>query len=551
MADSRCEQLIKISDRLFSKKSVWDQMCQDICEQFYPLRADFTSPSPIGFDFANGLMDGSPVLMRETLGNMPEAMLRQGKWFTQGTGDPEKDRRIDRARALDMSTTKLRTLIGDRRSNWSICMKEVDHDWVTIGNPVMSVDLGDTRDHLLYRAWHPGKCAWILDDAGRVVAMFRKVRITARNMINKVDAGVWSGNLNQSVKTAGKEDPTQEFNCLHILMGVDEIYGSDPVNKRRIRQPYISIYIDVEHRTYLNDAGAPVFNYIAPRNRQLSNHPWGFSPYTLNAMQDARMLQSLALILLEQGEKAVDPPIVAAGDIFTRDVNLFAGGTTFVDLPEGAKVGDVMTTLQTGDRMNVGLEMKQDVRQLIAESMLTNKLMLPSLREMRELEVATRNEEFRRTALPFFSPIESEMHTPILSVSFDLAAFHGLIDMATFPKDIDGAEVKWTFESPLNEVEGRKIVEAYFADVQILAAAKEVTDTVDDLIDFRIAATDAMRGGNTPLSWFGTEDEQKARKAKAEQKGALREAASVAQGGAGAIADLANANLAAQQAGMM
>jgi hypothetical protein len=177
--------------------------------------------------------------------------------------------------------------------------------------------------------------------------------------------------------------------------------------------------------------------------------------------------------------------------------------------------------------------------------------MLPSLREMRELEVATRNEEFRRTALPFFSPIESEMHTPILSVSFDLAAFHGLIDMATFPKDIDGAEVKWTFESPLNEVEGRKIVEAYFADVQILAAAKEVTDTVDDLIDFRIAATDAMRGGNTPLSWFGTEDEQKARKAKAEQKGALREAASVAQGGAGAIADLANANLAAQQAGMM
>ena len=87
--------------------------------------------------------------------------------------------------------------------------------------------------------------------------------------------------------------------------------------------------------------------------------------------------------------------------------------------------------------------------------------------------------------------------------------------------------------------------------MQITAAAKEVDDTVSDLLNWRTATTEAVQGTGAPSTWFGTPEEQKERAAKAEQKGALAEAAKLAQGGAGAIADVANANLAAQQAGMI
>lgn len=551
MADSRCEELLKISTRLFEKKAPKNRLDQEIAELYHPLRADFDGSSPIDDDFVADLMDGTPILYRESLGNMPEAMLRQGNWFTIGTGDPERDRRLANRRSLDMATTGLRRLIGDTRAQFAIATKEADHDWVTFGNPVMSVEPSDTREHLLFRAWHPGKCAWMVNDANEVVAVFRKVTFTARDIVRKKTYGAWNGTVSPEVHEAAKIDPMREFQCLHILMRSDEVYGSDKTGMRRINQPFVSIYLDCEHRTYLHDNGRPVFNYVVPRNRMISGKPWGFSPHTLNSLQDARMLQSLKLILLEQGEKAVDPPVVARGDIFTRDVNLFSGGFTAVDLPDNTKVGDVITTLETGDKIGIGIDMVQDVRALIAESMLVNKLMLPSVREMRELEVATRNEEFRRTALPFFSPIDSQYHSPLLSTAFDVGVSQRMIRLDDFPKELDGEDVKFTFESPLNEVEGRKLVEAFFTDLQMIAAAAEVDETVKDLLNMRTATVDALQGAGTPSAWFGTDEERRARAQKAEEKSGLLEAADIAQRGAGVVSDMANANLSAQQAGMI
>jgi hypothetical protein len=391
----------------------------------------------------------------------------------------------------------------------------------------------------------------MVNDANEVVGLYRKVTFTARDIVRKKDYGTWNGTVAPTVREAAKTDPMREIPCQHILMFSDELYGGDKAGLRRVNQPFVSIYIDCENRTYLHDNGRPVFNYVVPRNRMISGKPWGFSPHTLNSLQDARMLQSLKLILLEQGEKAVDPPVVARGDIFTRDVNLFSGGFTAVDLPDNTKVSDVITTLQTGDRISVGIDMVQDVRALIAESMLVNKLMLPSVREMRELEVATRNEEFRRTALPFFSPIDSQYHTPLLSTAFDVGVNMRLIKLDDFPKELDGEDVKFTFESPLNEVEGRKLVEAFLTDLQLIASAAEVDETVKDLLNIRLATTEALQGAGTPSIWFGTDEERRAKNAKAEQQAGLAEAASVAQRGAGVVSDLANANLAAQQAGMI
>ena len=102
------------------------------------------------------------------------------------------------------------------------------------------------------------------------------------------------------------------------------------------------------------------------------------------------------------------------GDVgtFTRDQNLYSGGFTYVDLPEGRALQDVMTTINTSQGLQQGMELKQDIRALISDAFLLNKLYLPSARDMRELEVAVRTEEFRRAALPFFTPIETEYHTP-------------------------------------------------------------------------------------------------------------------------------------------
>ena len=63
-------------DRLFTQKQPLDLRNQDIAENFYPERADFTVNRSIGADFAEHLTTGYPSMVRRDLGNSFGSMLR-------------------------------------------------------------------------------------------------------------------------------------------------------------------------------------------------------------------------------------------------------------------------------------------------------------------------------------------------------------------------------------------------------------------------------------------------------------------------------------------
>jgi hypothetical protein len=293
-----------------------------------------------------------------------------------------------------------------------------------------------------------------------------------------------------------------------------------------------------------------MFPYIVPRWMQLGRHPWGFSPAALNAIPDARMLQSLAMIILEQGEKALDPPMVGAQEIFTRDINLYSGGFTYVDLPEGAKLGDLMTTVQTSEGLQAGLELKQDARALIVQSFLLNKLFLPNASDMRELEVAVRTEEFRRAALPFFNPIETDYHPRLLSKVFERALLIGQIDARMFPPELADQDVRFTFNSPLNEAEGKLMVERYNMVINTVATGTQIDKSTPSLLNIRKATEDAIRGIAEP-TWLYSGREKKAKDAEAAEQQQLEKAAALANQGSLVAANVASAKQAAEGAGLI
>lgn len=547
MADARCEELLRISSLAFTRFRPYRQLCQDIAINFHPIRADFTATLNLE-DFAGNLMDGSPVQARETLGNAIDAMLRQGNWFNVGTGDGERDKAPGNAVALNRLNNVMRGILRHPHSNSSACLKETDMDWVAFGGAVLSIEENMTREHLIFRPWHMRDCAWLVNEDYRVDTMFRDLMLSARDIMRRINSGRWTGTVSPAVKDAALRDPMKEFRIRHILMPTEEVYGSSLQDMKRIRHPFMSIYLDVENRTYLNEAGAPVFNYVVPRARTLTGKPWGFSPMSLNSLQDARMLQDMALVILEQGQKAVDPPTVGAGNVFTRDMQFFAGGHTEVDLEEGQRLQDVFTTIETGN-IGAGLELKADVRNLIAESWLLNKLMLPTLRDMRELEVQVRTDEFRRAALPFFQPIESNYHGEILGTAFDMALNMRKITADMFPPAMHGKPVGFTYESPLNEAEGTEIVRKYYESVNIVATGAKIDKTVATVFDIRKATEEALSRGTKP-EWLIPEDKREEASKQADVVSGLAQGADIARQAAGITADVSNASMAAQQAGI-
>lgn len=549
MSDSRAENLMSVAGQAFQNFMPFRQLGQSIADSCYPMRADFTRSLEYE-NYAGMLMDGTPVHARENLGNAIDAMLRQGSWFNVGTGDQERDEKPGNAVALNRATSKLRSILKDRRSNWMNATKTADMDWVAFGNPVLSVEESSTRDFILFRAWHPRDCAWILDEAGRIAMFFRKMRMQAIDIMALHKNGAYGGEVSPAVREAATKDPSRRFDLMHCLLRADAIYGGDLQKMKELQHPFLSCYLDCENRTYLREMGTPVFNYVAPRMRTLGDLPFGFSPMALNSLQDSRMLQDMALVLLEQGQKAVDPPMVGAGNVFQRDINLFAGGFTEVDLGEYDDIRKVMSTVDTGERINVGLEMKADVRALIAESWLTNKLMLPTLRDMREVEVMVRTEEFRRAALPFFQPIETNYHGELLGTTFEVAVNMGILRGKDFPKELAGRDTVFTFESPLNEAEGKKLVGEYYEMINILATGAQVDKSINNLADIRKATEEAISKGIRP-EWLIPEEDRPAADEQAAVESGLTQAASIAREASGASADLANASMAAQQAGLM
>ena len=544
--DSRAKELVRIGDGLFAAKSQWDTFCQEVAENFYPLRADFTKSFTLGDDFATGLMDSYPVQASRTLGDAPSAMLRQGNWFEVGVMDEEIGEETDVQKWLEDTTRKFRKLIYDRRANFVRATNEADHDWVNFGNPVLSVEESQNRDHLLFRSWHPKECAWLENSAGRIDHLQRSMPMSARKIM-----GRWGKTAHADIQHAAKIEPAKEFNVRHIAIPAEEMYGDDRKAKRENGgMSFVSLYIDCEHEEVLGEGGLPVFNYVVPRWKTISGYPQGFSPSTVTALPDGRSLQELSRILIEQGEKAVDPPVIAKGELFRDSVNFYAGGLTYADIEGDGKLRDYLEVLNTTGQMNIGLEMKQDMREMIAESFLLNKLLMPAQREMTAFETQARLAEFRRAVLPFFGPIEHEYHLPLLDVAFALAQNSGALTREEMPESLQETGVTFTFESPLHTAEGREMVQAFQESVQILAGAAQFDQSIPTIVDFKNMTRDAVKGTGAPADWFTDEEAQKAAADAAEQVQQLNAAAATLREGAGVGKDIADASVALKEAGL-
>lgn len=545
--DARAKELVTIGDRLFTKKRQWDELGQEICEHFHPLRADYTSPFTLGTDFSTDLMESFPVQARATLSNTISALLRQGDWFAVKTGIEKLDENPLNARWLEGATKRLRTLVYDRRANFVRATGEADHDWVTVGNPVLSVEESPDRMHLLFRCWHPRDAAWMENGIGRIDHLQRNMPMTARSLKIK---SAWRKNLHADILKAAEQDPAKEFKVRHVVLPFDEIYGDDKAKRRQYKgNQFCSLYVDCEHEEILGEGPLPVFNYVVPRYMIVGGFPQAFSPHTINALPDGRMLQKLAQIILEQGEKAIDPPMVGKGDIFRDAVNLYAGGLTYVDLEVNEKLGDVFQTIQAGSGLSFGMEMKQDVRAMIAEAFLLNKITLPP-QEKTAFETQARLEEYRRAILPFTGPIDSEYHLPLLDVAFQIATKNRAFNFDEIPEELMESDVTFAFEGPLNAADGRKNVQAFQESVQILAGAASFDKTIPSTIDFKKMTKDAVKGTGAPADWFMDEDQQQSEEDQQRQVDGLTQAAALLQGGAQVGGQVADAALKMKEAGL-
>jgi len=519
------KQLAEQATALFSKRSTLVMMWQEVAENFYPERADFTVHRVVGTDFASGLMTSYPILARRDLGDQFGSMLRptNKEWFHTTLSDVKRET-LEAKRWLQMADQTMRKAMYDPIAHFNRALKEGDMDFASFGQCVITVELNSFGNALLYRCWHLRDVVWQENANGKICFIARKWKPGARDLLRTFP----KAEFDKKIIDIAKKEPFKEVNVMHFLCEAD-MYDDKAGGKL-----YWSIYYDVDNDKVIEKT--PLWNqmYVIPRWQTVSGSQYAYSPATVAALPEARLLQAMTLTLLEAGEKAVNPPMIATINVVKSDMDIAAGGVTWVDEEYDEKMGEALRPLTQDLRgMPLSQEMRADTRAILSQAFYLNKLTIPQRGpEMTAYEVSQRVQEYIRGALPLFEPMESNYNGQICEVTFDLLrrnfAFGSEYDM---PVELRGANIDFQFESPLHDAiksqKGHKFTEMS----QLIAQAVALDPTAQAVPKTPQALRDALDGIGVEANWINSEIEvEKKAQEMAAQQAAQQMLASMQQG---------------------
>ena len=504
--DSRAQEVIAQGNKLFANKSNLNNFWQEVAEHFHPMRADFTSKITDGNDMTGHLSSSYPILAHRDMTNALSAMLRQRgvHWFKVRTGQEELDEGPS-LEWLEWASKLQYRAMYDRPAQFVRATKEGDGDFAAFGQAVIYVDVARNGEHLLYRTHHLRDVAWAENAEGAIDTVHRNWKPTARDLM--YDFG--NDSVHDAVRQemgAGK-DPFRKFPCRHVMMPTER---APDVPDREKRFPFRSYFIDIENQHIMKQTPSSLLKYVIPRWQTVSGSQYAYSPAVIAALPDARMIQAITYALLDATEKAVQPPMLGQANMVKSDLELWSGGTTWVDAEYDERLGEALRPIPLDLRgLPLGMEAARDAQAMIAEAFFLNKISLPPAdREMTAYETAQRIQEYIRQALPLFEPMEMEYNGALCEMTFDTLkenfAFGSPEDM---PEELSDAEVEFKFVSPLQETEERKGAQIFLETKALLAEAAALDPGLAHMVDGRQALRDALRGAGAPAKWLRDDEE--------------------------------------------
>lgn len=531
--------LLKQGEQLFSKRYELLSLWQCLADNFYPERADFTTTRSLGDEFASHLSTSYPVLARRDLGNSFGGMLRptSKKWFNMVVKDRENDLGVEAKAYVEWVADVMRSAMYDRVSMFIRATKEGDHDFATFGQTVLSCEMNHRANALLYRNWHLRDVAWVEDDIGQVGTVYRKWKPTALTLKQ-----VFGSKCHPDIATSCEKDPYKEFDVWHCVVPT-ETYPDIKLSKHKA--PFISVFVDVKNKHIIEET--PVFSqYVIPRWQTVSGSQYSYSPATIVALPDARLIQAMTYTLLEAGEKAVTPPMLATQEAIRGDISVYAGGITWVDSEYDERLGEVLRPL-TQDRSGIplGMEQNADTRNMIKEAFFLNKLALPSPEStMTAYETGQRVQEYIRQALPLFEPMEQEYNGALCNVTYETLQRNGAFGSPdNVPKELHGVEFSFEFESPLREATDREKGQRFLEAKSMLAASIALDPGAIHLVDVKVALRDVLEGIGVPAKWTRSEAEVSESEEAQAQAQEAQETLAMMEKGSGIAKDLAQSGM--------
>jgi hypothetical protein len=511
--DSDVQQLVDESSGAFGAQSIMLPLWQQIGDNFYVERATFTNPyRSWGQEIGSWLTTSYPMIARNELGNALGGMLRpkDKEWFIPTANGIEDDDVAARA-YLEKAARTMRRAMNDRESGFQRATKEADHDYAAFGQCAISTQLNLNTNTLLYKCHHLRDMAWKDGYNGQVTRIFHKWKPTRRDLIAEFGKENVCPRILEDLATNGD----QVVNCVHVVVPADtwrKPGKNAPPNARLM--PWVSVYVDVDNQHVMLEEFIRTKIYTIPRWQTVSGSPYAYSPATVCALPDARLLQAITLILLEAGEKSIDPTLLVRDGVLRSDLTFARATAIYVDPEYDDRTGPAVTQMQVDKSgLQYGLTLRDDTHAKIAQAFFLNKLSQPNINDpnMTAFQVGQIVQDYIRNALPLFEPLETEYNASICEDTFTMLYHGGAFGpKENVPQSLKGSDVQWKFQSPISQALETQRVQQFADTRAILAEAVPFDKTVVNMLKVREAVKDTLAGARTPAKWLRTDEEMDA-----------------------------------------
>jgi hypothetical protein len=429
-------------EQLKEERSSWMPHWQEISEHLLPRSGRFfLEDRNKGQKKHNSILDSTGTDALDVLtSGMQSIMASPARpWFRLTTSNPD----LDEAPAVKTWLADVQRLMQMvfQKSNTYLALSTMYEELGAFGTSA-SILLPDFKNVIHHHVLTIGEFAIATNFRGEVDTLYREFQLTVAQLVKEFGIDNVS-DMARNAFTAGKLNM-----WVTVLHAIEPRADRDQAKKDNKNMPWASIYFEMGENTskVLRESGFKKFPCLVPRWIVRSGNIYGASP-AMSALGDIKQLQHEQLRKAQGIDYMTKPPLQAPSGMKGREIDSLPGGITYVDQVSGPG-GGIRNMFETRLDLSHLLADIQDVRERIRTRFFANVFLMLSGQQDSRLtatEAAMRNEEKMLLLGPVGGRSQSEIHAPLIDMTFDYMVEAGILPQA--PDEMQGMDLSVEFVS--------------------------------------------------------------------------------------------------------